>query len=261
MSILDFVSQEDLDDLDEDPRIAFMTLVNLAQRSLSQQTANFDTRDEADWERREELRHSFMNVIVAAAKRFEIEPFVSMQVPTYKQFRNGIDHREFKADLDHFITQLMLDNSVRSKRDSVAILPASKDKIRAYVSGLRKSLEQAHMNDAKREVLLKKLDDFEAELEKRRLNILAVARLTFELLAIPGGLWASVEVANKLVHNIMQTVAEARSAEQETRQLPSVALPKALSPPRQEPFGKPPGASSTKEGGRMNDIIDDDIPF
>jgi hypothetical protein len=52
------------------------------------------------------------------------------------------------------------------------------------------------MAEPKREALLKKLDQFEAELEKRRLNILAVARVAFELLAIPGAVWASAEVAN-----------------------------------------------------------------
>jgi vacuolar-type H+-ATPase subunit I/STV1 len=177
-----------------------------------------------------------------------------MQVPKFSDYQGNVDYRQFQADLDHYITQLTLDNSIRRKRDSVAILPNSKDKIRSYVSGLRQCIEKAHMTDAKRDALLNKLDEFETELEKRRLNILAVARLTFELLAIPGGLWASAEVANKLIHNMMQTVAEAKSIEQETSQLPSMGPPKALSPPRAEPISK-------RGGGRMNEIIDDDIPF
>jgi len=37
MTILNFVSQNELDDLDDDPRIAFMTLVNHAQWSLTEQ--------------------------------------------------------------------------------------------------------------------------------------------------------------------------------------------------------------------------------
>lgn len=35
MSIFEFVSQDELDDLDEDHRMAFMQLVNAAQRTLS----------------------------------------------------------------------------------------------------------------------------------------------------------------------------------------------------------------------------------
>lgn len=71
MTILNFVSQDELDDLDDDPRIAFMTLVNHAQRSLAEQTKRLDPQDE--WER-EELRHSFINVVIAAAVRFDGNP-------------------------------------------------------------------------------------------------------------------------------------------------------------------------------------------
>ncbi len=245
MAILNFVSQDELDDLDDDPRIAFMTLVNHAQRRLAEQTKTLKTGFE-----RAELRHSFMNVVIAAAKRFEVEPFVSRKVPSLSDFNQHIDYPQFQADLDHYITQLAIDNSIRAKQDSVAILPNSKDRIRSYVHGLPQCIEQANMTEPKREALLKKLGQFEAELEKRRLNILAVARVAFELLAIPGGVWASAEVANKLITNIMQTVAEAKSAEQETRQLAPTVPPKALSSPRAE------------EADRLSiNIIDDDIPF
>ena len=114
MTILNFVSQDELDDLDDDPRIAFMMLVNHAQRSLSEQTKGLT---EEDWQQREELRHSFMNVVIAAAKRFEIEPFVSMEVPRFSDFEENVDYRQFKADLDHYITQLVIDNSIRAKRE------------------------------------------------------------------------------------------------------------------------------------------------
>jgi hypothetical protein len=48
----------------------------------------------------------------------------------------------------------------------------------------------------------------------------------------------------------MQIVAEAKSAEQETRQLAPTAPPKALSPPRAE-----------EAVPVRTDLIDDDIPF
>jgi hypothetical protein len=65
---------------------------------------------------------------------------------------------------------------------------------------------------------------------------------------------ASADVVHKLVTNVNQTVAEAKSAEQETRQLAPVAPPKALSPPRIE-------KSATSPRPSPSDIIDDDIPF
>jgi len=71
------------------------------------------------------------------------------------------------------------------------------------------------------------------------------------LLAIPGALWASADLAHKLVTSVMQVVAEAKSAEEETRRLAPIAAPKALSPPRIE---KPTAVSPLE-------TVDDDIPF
>jgi hypothetical protein len=247
MSVLDFITQDELDDLDDDPSRAFMSIVTLAQRRLGEQTKGYDPQDQSEWEARQELRYSFMNFVVAAGKRLEIEPFASMQVPRHKAFADP-DYRQFQADLDHYITQLLIDNSIRTKKDSVGILPKTKDKIRQYVYALRECVENADLTEAKREILLEKLKYFEAELEKRRLNILAVARIAFELLAIPGTLWASGEVANRLITQVMQTVAEARAAEQEARQLAPIEAPKALSAPRPLLQGAP-------------GEIDDDIPF
>ncbi|WP_222428355.1 hypothetical protein [Sphingomonas suaedae] len=109
------------------------------------------------------------------------------------------------------------------------------------------------MTEAKREALLSKLDAFEKELEKRRLNMLAVARLTYLILAVPGTVWASVDITHKLTTSIMQTVAEAKAAEEETKQLPAPAPPKALSAPRKGPT---PAASCG-----FSDDLGDDVPF
>ena len=234
MSILDFLTQDELDDLDEDHRVGFMQLVNIAQRKLSEKVSKFDPDDEADWRKIEEIRYSFMNVVLAAAKRFEIDPFVSMEVPKQQRFGNH-DHLQFKADLDHYVTQLILDNSLRSKRDSIEVLPNTKDQLRTYIVGLRQCVENGNMSDAKREALLKRLDAFEAELEKRRLNMMNVARFAYFVLSVPGTVWASADITHKLTTSIMQTVAEAKAEEDQNKRLPAATVPKALSAPRGDP--------------------------
>jgi vacuolar-type H+-ATPase subunit I/STV1 len=146
----------------------------------------------------------------------------------------------------------VLGNSVQTRRDSVLILPKSKDKIRSYVHGLRECIENANMTEAKRSALLKRLDELEKELEKRRNNKLFVAKLAFEVLAIPGGTWASYEIAAKLVANISLAVGESREAEQASKSLVAVQPVPALSAPR-----KPlPRAT-----GGFSDDLDDDVPF
>lgn len=252
MSILNFVDQDQLDELNEDPKIAFMELVNLAQRSLHDQTKTLDEEERSDWQKIEDLRLSFMNVVLSSAKRFEVEPFVSMEVPHRKQF-DMRDYDQFKFDLDHYVTQLVLDNSLRSKTDTVAILPKTKDTIRGYINGLRECIEKGNMDGKKREALLQRLDALEAELEKRRVSMMTIARIAYHLWAVPGSMWASYDVTNKLLSSMMHNVAEAKEEENAQKQLPASEPPKALSPPRQ-PRPKMFGETSFADNS-------DEVPF
>lgn len=190
-----------------------------------------------------------------------IKPFASTEIPRLSDFKREVDFREFQSELDHYIAQLVIDRSIRAKRDSVAILPDTKERIRTYVHALRGCVENANITDPKREALLKKLDEFEIELEKRRLSVLAVARVAFELLALPGAIWASVDVTNKLITNVMQVVAEAKSAEAETRQFAPITPPKALSPPRDKNNDPPPPRGLRRPALKSANTKDDDIPF
>lgn len=248
MSILDFVSQDDLDDLEDDPRQAFMQIVNLAQRSLSSKLQKLDQDQEDQWRAAEDVRHSFMNVVVATSKRFEIEPFCLMEVP---RINDSLNFKQFKSDLDHFVTQLVLDNSEQKKRNSVSILPKSKEKIKNYINALRDCVQNANMDEKKRSALLNRLDDLEAELEKKRANMLLVAKLAFEVLAIPGGVWASYDIATKLMSNISQVVEEAHQADLANRPVAISRPVPALSAPRKEPVYR----------GGFADDLDDDVPF
>jgi hypothetical protein len=249
--IFDFITQDEIDDLpDDDPQAAFVQFVRIAQRRLGESTAQFDPNDKYDWEQINEARLGFMNVVVAAAKKYEIEPFATMSVPRLKTFGTE-EHRQFKADLDHYLTQLLLDNSSRAKRDSVLISPDLKDTIRTYIFHLRKFIEDANdLDKAKQQVLLKRLNDFEAELDKKRINLMAVTVLAITLASAPGALSASADAANKLLTNILRVVGEAKLAEDATRQLPSSAAPMAITGPRPNEIVK-------------NDFrdMDDDIPF
>ena len=247
MNIFDFVTQEELDDLPEDPNLAFATFVRHALRRLADRTQELE--HEASWNLLEDARHGFMNVVIAAGKRYGIEPFASMEVPRLADFNNNV-HRQFRADLDHYMTQLLLDNSIRGKQDSVIIEPKTKDRIRNYLHNLKTCVENATLPEAKKAALLNKLAEFEAELEKRRLSLLAVARVTLEILALPGAVWASAEIAHKLMTNVLQTVHQAKVEEDEARRLPPVMPPAALSPPRTE---KPHIQASSS--------LNDDIPF
>jgi hypothetical protein len=258
MIIFDFISQEEIDDLpDDDPHAAFISFVRIAQRRLGERTALVDATDSDSWAELEEARHGFMNVVIAAAKKYEIEPFASLSVPRLDQFDTKI-HRQFKADLDHYMTQLLLDNSSRAKRDSVFISPDLKNDIRTYIHHLKEVIERSNdLGEAKRAALLQKLSEFEAELEKKRLSLMAVTLLTITILGAPGAIWASGEIATKLLTNILRVVGEAKITDDETRRLPSAAAPMAITGPRPN---DPDLVAKSKNKTTRGDL-DDEIPF
>jgi hypothetical protein len=94
--------------------------------------------------------------------------------------------------------------------------------------------------------LLLRLSEFEAELDKKRLNLLAVTVLAITFLGAPGALWSSADVASKLLTNILRVVGEAKSVDDATRRLPSSEAPMAITGPRPE---------------ETRSDLDDEIPF
>ncbi len=182
-----------------------------------------------------------------------IEPFTSLIVPRRKDFGYD-DYLQFKTDLDHYLTQLLLDNMSRAKRDSVPISSDLKTTVRTYVFHLRKLIEEADdIDETKRRVLLRRLADFEIELEKKRLNLVAVTVLAITLLSAPGALWSSADAMNKLVTNILRVVGEAKLADDAMRRLAPSEAPKAITGPRPEE----PSMHKTPSRSKM----DDEVPF
>jgi hypothetical protein len=247
VQLFDFITQEEIDNLPEEESAAFLEFVKTARRRLDERTANFDDDDEREWRRVQDARFGFMNVVVAAGRNYKIEPFASMDMPTFGGF-NDATHRQFILDVDHYMTQLLLGDGLRTRRDSVSLSEEAKSKIRTHLHHLRETVANSELDARKRERLLDRLADFETELEKRRLSMLAVARVTIEVLAMPGALSGSYDITQKLLAHVIQTVAQEKVAEDENK---SHRLPTP-------PVILPARPSETKS---LINTDDDDIPF
>jgi hypothetical protein len=180
-----------------------------------------------------------------------------MEIPLVKNFSIEI-HRQFKSDLDHYMTQIVLGSVIRGRRDSVLIDDKSKDRIRSHIYALKECIDSADITDAKRASLIKKLSEFESLLEKKRINLMHVTLVAMEIMALPGGIWSSADVAHKLITNVLTTVAEAKAAEDELRRLPPVTTQAALSPPRRTELA--PSNSDASHWSPPPDL-DEEIPF
>jgi hypothetical protein len=258
MHLIDFIKQDEIDGLpDDDPQEAFTQFVRITQRRLHEKVESLAGNEQDQWQAINDARYGFMNIVIAAAKKFEIPPLSALDVPRGDGY-SDVAFRQFQSDLDHYVTQLVLENSSRAKRESVFVSPELKTKINTYIHHLRETIQKSDLADEKKAALLEKLRGFEAELEKRRLNLMTVTMVILALASAPGGIWTTGEAAQKLVSNILRGIGEAKQADDEARKrLLPMDQPKAIAPPRApDPITQKRPLRKTAQ----NDM-DDDIPF
>ncbi|NNV19948.1 hypothetical protein EHE22_05835 [Ochrobactrum pseudogrignonense] len=256
MQIFDFITPDELDDLPEDESAAFLEFVRIARGRLQERLSQLNPNDENDYDTFQDARHGFVNVVTATARRLNIEPFASMDVPRVKDLSYA-DYRQFVADVDHYMTQMLFDSRISRRQETVGLSNAAKDNIRTKLHHLREALERSECDERTRARLRARLDEFEKDLEKRRINILAVARVAIEILAVPGALAGTYDVSVKMINQIMQTVGEEKINEDERRRLPPVEKPAALMPPRAEEKKK----RDADFGTGFSRDLDAEIPF
>jgi hypothetical protein len=264
MDIFDVFPGDELSDLPEDPQAAFMEIARRAERVLRERVSKLSSRDEEEWRLISAERHGFLNLVVAAGKRLGIGPFLEYEVPKTDSFRD-IDFDEFKAELDHYVTQMALDNSIRARRDSVELPSATKDKVRAYIHQLKLLVDKLTIPDRDKRRLLRALEEFEKALDGKRLPLIKLTSIVLYVALLPGGLGESYNVMHELVDKVVHVIADAKQTEDDQRQLPAPEAPAMLMPPRkkEEGFSGPPprrrasaSAPAFESGG-----MDDDIPF
>lgn len=255
MSAVEILTPDFLNDLPEDDRLAFSMIVQRAMEFVQIALSRVDESERSSWEEYRTAEYTAMNVIVASAKRLEIEPFASLTMPRRKQFDDD-DFVQFRADLDHYVTQMLLDNGIRSRHDSVPVSGKAKEQIRTYVNAIKAQIDETEMTDGKRAALYDKLAAFEKELEKSRLPIFAMGRILMEILSISCNVLALSDSSTfqRLISQTMHVIAEAKAIDDDQRQLPPSEPPKMILPPR-------PAELKRKSGPSESYDLNDDIPF
>jgi len=256
MSVLEILTEEFLAELPDDPQMAFGMVLRRADAYLAGVSQAVDWSESSSRYEHTTAQHTAMNTIIAVAKRYGIQPFASMAVPARKRF-DSESFVEFKVDLDHYAAQLLLDNSIRSKRDAVTIEPKIKGRLRQHIHGIKTLIDQADMPEPRRAALHKRIADFEDALEKPRVNVVMLAGVLVTILASAASVaqLADSPAMQKLVATIMSTIGEAKAVDEEKRELPPVQKPQALLPPR------PTATEPQRDKQSSSDPMDEEIPF
>ena len=255
MSIWAFLTQSEINDA-SDGEEGFAQLVRIAQERLDQRLSQFDREDTSGWNRVAESEMLFSRTVLNLGKSYGIEPFRSMQIP--RGGYNTHEYTEFRHELDDAVAHLVLTTAIKLRRDTMIVPNSVKETIRTHLHHIREHLEKADISEARRAALKRKLDEFDAALEKNRFNYLAAGRVAMEILSLTANVLSVTESAtvHKLLTNMMQTVAEAKAEDDEKRHLPSSDPPPVMLPAKRE---EPKIVHGPREDFSLD--LDDDIPF
>ena len=255
MNIAELVFPDEWPDLPEDNEEAFAKIITLAQPRLRERVREAQkwADENNDYSDINDAQHGFMSSLVGVAKTYAIPAFANQHMPRPADW-DGDVNRQFHADLNHFVAQVTARTAIRSRQSSVAMDPKSKDRLRSYLHGLKTEIDKSSLSGPKKSALLERLAAFEKELDGRRVNILAVSLLVMEIVGIPGSVWASHELVQRLSGNVVQCVGESKVAENEAfaARLPAPAL--QITAAEYEP-------KRVQDFRRQGFDLNDDIPF
>ena len=249
MDFFDFIKGDELDDLPEDPEAAFVAFVRIAEPRLAARLRELGGRNSDTYEEIDDSLYGFQTVVLAAAKKFGIEPFASLQMPTLQE-HSPERYRQFRADLTHYIAQVMLTVADRDRSTSAPLLEETRQSIRTYIAHLREAIDRTDLSLKKKASLHRHLDRLEQELSRRRVRLVVVATTVMAIISAPGDLGSSYDAIVRLANYIMREIGAAKAADEEQRKI-SFNEPLALSPPR----------AAKKEEEFESVSLDDEIPF
>jgi hypothetical protein len=255
MDIFDFIKRDELEELPDDPQLAFARFVEIAEPRLIARLGEIDDGNSDNWNLIRDAEHGFQNVVLSAARKFNIAPLAKEDVPLV---RNYDDHtyRQFRADLSHCLTQIMLAQAERDRSDSIPLLQKTKQSLHSYIYYLREAIDGTDLPDWKKKRLHKQLNEFESELTRNRFRVNVAFGVIAAILAATADLGPAHDTVTRLANTIMRELGTATEQDHEQRHI-SRDPPSVLLPPRR----KEKSAKNTKIDMFDRSELDDEIPF
>jgi hypothetical protein len=240
------ITDEELDELPDDPRIAFVEFEKILRarfHEAEQEASNYQ------YGNTESYQLEYINKVLAAAKQFGIEELAHWELPSVSERIYEI-FKQFASDVDHITIQIRIQNATRRRTYSVGLDPNTKTKIHHYVQQIRGVIESAHdLPVKKRESLYDKLNTFAAEVDHTRTRFETASALWLEICDAIGQGFEKLEPARRWLDSIGALMGRAKGLEDSIR-LPKPTERSRLEPPRRN---LPPPSKPAD--------FDDDIPF
>jgi len=249
MEYFDFIKPGDLDNLPEDPQLAFSEVVRIAQARLVERLETLDSGEHGDWTLILEAKHGFQNVAIGAARKFRIEPFASAEMPIVRNYSDE-DYRQFRADLSHYITQIMLNAAEADRSQSIPVREETRQSLRTYVYHLRQAIDNTSLPDWRKVRLHDALTKFEQEITRPRIRFGVAVQVLMTVLNAGATVTDHWDGIVRITNNIVRELAVAKEADNEQRHVSAIPPALLVAPRKVEP---PPSFDRNE--------MDDEIPF
>jgi hypothetical protein len=240
------IDENDLEDAalaSKEPQQRFRFIEQLAAKRLTSMRHNDDTMIYDDFD--------YMCAVLSAAKAFEIDELTPWQLPSRSEAGWSTTCRDFRAAATQVSMRILFEYASRPDRDpySVALDPATKQKLRFFIEQLRSVVDAEPIADWKKQGLYDAIANLEAEIEKARTPFGALFDVVGK--AFEG----DIKVAEAL-QQIVVIFKDAKAVEAQAT-LIGGTLGKAIR--RSEAKQLPP--PSTPRLGAVRKSNSDDIPF
>ncbi len=242
-----YLRNEDYDDLPADDGEAFAKLEAISRDRL------YETGRDRDGDIPFEDMLRYMNEISALADQFEI---TEISYDAQPEGHYSHEFARFTRAVDYRLAQIRVRLSRRNQRNSVAITGPTREKIQHHLERLKEEVGAASIPDKRKQALLDKIAEFEAELTKRRVNLAAVMTVIALVSSVIHDNAETLVEGPKIVQAISALFGAAKTEEDEaTPKLPKLEPFKAI--PDMRPAQPPTQVAS----GGFADDLDDDVPF
>jgi hypothetical protein len=239
---MDFISDDQMRGLSDDPQEAFLQFEKLARDWLNEQLSSMGEDESSSF-----YTLKYLNAVITAARQYEIGVIAEWAF-VQPASHSSADYRRFIAEVDVCTLEIRMQRALHVKRNSVLLDPATKLTMTHWLQQMREAVLKAGLPVGKKDRLLVLINAMQTEIDLDRTPMQTIGELWMTACGYFGEGFKKLEPAIRAVERIGGALGLAKESEQ----------PKQIEGPKLKQL-PPPKAKSAKGG--FDKAFDDEIPF
>lgn len=235
----------------EDDELAFLHYEKIFRNKLDQHLENLADSDSGRYQNSyNHFVQTYLNNVLSAVSALEVD-VLRMWVNNPNDATNPEYFQRVQYDIDSAVVLIKVRHALASRKASIKLDADTRSKIRDYISKIKTTIESIELPISRKEALLKRLNEFSAEVDRDRTKFEAIGALVVEAATITGKAEAKLRPIRKWLDSITGLMRAASGLEEPHGRLS--APPKRIPGPTKEPASTSPKQEFPS--------LDDDIPF